>query len=104
MPATLITPQTFAAKWRKAALKESAAAKERFLDLCRLLNRPTPRGRTEETHPDQSLQRASTRLDNLHCKLDAAVCAAYGWPLELSDEEIVDRLLALNPARASAAT
>ena len=41
MPAAL-TPQTFVAKWRKATLKESAAAKEHFLDLCRLLDHPTP--------------------------------------------------------------
>jgi type II restriction/modification system DNA methylase subunit YeeA len=41
-----------------------------------------------------------TWLDNAHRKLDAAVCAAYGWPLELSDDEILARLLALNLARA----
>ncbi len=41
MPATL-TPQTFIAKSRKVALKESAAAKEHFVDLCRLLDHPTP--------------------------------------------------------------
>ena len=41
MPAAL-TPQSFVAKWRKVALKESAAAKEHFLDLCRLLDHPTP--------------------------------------------------------------
>ena len=41
-----------------------------------------------------------TWLDNAHRKLDAAVFAAYGWPAELSDEEILARLLALNLARA----
>jgi type II restriction/modification system DNA methylase subunit YeeA len=41
MPAN-VTPQDFVAKWRRAALKESAAAKEHFLDLCRLLDQPTP--------------------------------------------------------------
>ena len=35
-------PQTFVAKWRKATLKESAAAKEHFLDLCYLVDHPTP--------------------------------------------------------------
>jgi hypothetical protein len=29
-------------------------------------------------------------------KLDEAVFAAYGWPNDLSDEEILERLLALN--------
>ncbi len=32
----------FQAKWRNAELKESAAAKEHFLDLCRMLGQPTP--------------------------------------------------------------
>ena len=41
MPFTL-TPQTFVAKWRKVTLKESAATKEHFLDLCGLVGHPTP--------------------------------------------------------------
>lgn len=41
-------------------------------------------------------------LDNLHKKLDAAVAAAYGWPADLSDEEILERLFALNQERAAA--
>ena len=35
-----------------------------------------------------------------HKKLDAAVAAAYGWPADLSDEQILERLLALNLERA----
>ncbi len=35
-----------------------------------------------------------------HRKLDAAVLAAYGWPADAGDEEILERLLALNRARA----
>ncbi len=35
-----------------------------------------------------------------HARLDAAVFAAYGWPDDLSDEELLARLLALNGARA----
>jgi len=41
-----------------------------------------------------------TWLDNAHRKLDAAVFAAYGWPCDLTGEEILERLLALNLARA----
>ena len=41
-----------------------------------------------------------TWLDNAHRKLDAAVFAAYGWPADLPDDEILARLLALNLARA----
>jgi len=31
-----------------------------------------------------------------HARLDAAVAVAYGWPADLTDEEIIERLLALN--------
>jgi hypothetical protein len=40
-------------------------------------------------------------LDLAHQKLDAAVAAAYGWPADLSDEQILERLLALNLERAA---
>jgi type II restriction/modification system DNA methylase subunit YeeA len=41
-----------------------------------------------------------TWLDNAHKKLDAAVAAAYGFNVDLTDEQILERLLALNRARA----
>ena len=37
-----MTPHAFIAKWRDATLKERSAAHEHFLDLCRLLDEPTP--------------------------------------------------------------
>jgi len=40
-------------------------------------------------------------LAHAHAKLDAAVAAAYGWPADLSDEQILERLLALNLERAA---
>ena len=43
-----------------------------------------------------------TWLDNAHAKLDAAVADAYGWPADLTDTEILERLLALNLERAGA--
>ena len=43
-----------------------------------------------------------TWLANAHDKLDAAVAAAYGWPSNLTDAEILERLLALNLERAAA--
>ncbi len=41
-----------------------------------------------------------TWLQHAHTRLDHAVLDAYGWPHDLSDEEILERLLALNLARA----
>jgi type II restriction/modification system DNA methylase subunit YeeA len=43
-----------------------------------------------------------TWLDLAHKKLDAAVFAAYGWDPSLSDEAILEKLLALNLERSAA--
>jgi hypothetical protein len=40
-------------------------------------------------------------LDLAHKKLDAAVAAAYGFPADLTDEAILEKLLALNLERAA---
>ncbi len=40
------------------------------------------------------------RLDMAHKRLDAAV--AYGWPADLTDDETLERLFALNQPRAAA--
>lgn len=39
-------------------------------------------------------------LKQLHDDLDAAIFDAYGWPSTLTDEEILERLVALNAERA----
>ena len=58
--------------------------------------------------PDELRQRTMTNLYNnppawlqiAHQEIDEAVSAAYGWPSDLSDDEILSRLLALNLERA----
>jgi hypothetical protein len=179
MPAKL-SPQDFVSKWRHITLKESSAAQEHFIDLCRLVGHETPAeadptgqsftfeaGAGKQSggqgwadvwkksffaweykgkHADlakayqQLLQyretllnppllvvsdietlvihtnftntvkrvitltnlynQRPTWLDMAHQKLDRAVFDAYGWPYDLSDEEILSRLLALNVERA----
>ncbi|MEX1233126.1 MAG: hypothetical protein WEB58_22945 [Planctomycetaceae bacterium] len=42
-------------------------------------------------------------LQQIHDELDAAVFDAYGWPASLTDEEILERLVALNAERAEEA-
>ena len=45
-----------------------------------------------------------TWLANAHATLDAAVADAYGWPPDLPDAEVLERLLALNLERSAAET
>ena len=52
----------------------------------------------EKTFHEQGLVSV---LKQLHDDLDAAVFEAYGWPIDLSDEEILERLVSLNSERAA---
>jgi len=40
-------------------------------------------------------------LANAHAKLDSAVAAAYDFPVDLTNEQILEKLLALNIERAN---
>jgi hypothetical protein len=42
-----------------------------------------------------------TWLAQAHERLDASVLAAYGWPADITAEELLARLLALNLSRAT---
>jgi type II restriction/modification system DNA methylase subunit YeeA len=79
------------------------AARELVEKRDRWLN---PEGATEKELKKHTLtnlyNQRPTWLDLAHQKLDRAVLDAYGWPYDLSDEEILERLLALNLERAGA--
>lgn len=68
-----------------------------------------PRLLPVDEHAEQQLKKRTltnlynerpTWLANLHDTLDAAVCAAYDWPADITDEQMLERLLALNLERA----
>jgi hypothetical protein len=50
--------------------------------------------------PDIHQKGLISTLRKIHDDLDAAVFEAYGWPVTLTDEEILERLVALNKERA----
>jgi len=37
-----LTPQEFVSRWRWVTLKERSASQSHFIDLCRLVDQPTP--------------------------------------------------------------
>jgi type II restriction/modification system DNA methylase subunit YeeA len=84
---------------------EAIAAAARELDAKRdaWLNPP---GATEAQLKERTLTNLYNQrpawLDLAHRQLDAAVCDAYGWPPDLPDEALLERLLALNLARTPA--
>jgi type II restriction/modification system DNA methylase subunit YeeA len=104
------TFETFPLPWppghepKESPLVEAIAAAARELVKKRdaWLNPP-------DAPPEELSKRTLTNLYNarptwlaeLHRKLDEAVFAAYGWPATLTDAELLERLLALNHARAA---
>jgi hypothetical protein len=51
------------------------------------------------TEADQATRGRVYILQHLHDRLDAAVADAYGWPADLSEQEVLGKLVALNLAR-----
>ena len=69
--------------------------------LYNLLEKRKAGGAFAMVEQDQRVRGRIDILHELHGRLDAAVADAYGWPVTLSDEEIVARLVALNAERAA---
>ena len=67
----------------------------------RLIPKPEHTAELEKRTLTNLYNQRPTWLLNAHRALDQAVAAAYGWPVDLSDDEALRRLLALNQQRAS---
>lgn len=50
---------------------------------------------------DRAMAARAGIVNRLHEQIDAAVAAAYGWPVDLAPSEIVTRLVALNAERTA---
>jgi hypothetical protein len=90
MPPTL-TPQAFVAKWRGDARKERSVAQEHFIDLCHLLGHETP---------------GDNRDGALVFEAGVSkIGGGEGWAptvgRTITDEQIRERLLALNLERVA---
>ena len=81
--------------------KELVEQRDRWLNAADFGSlRRLPKSRRDKKRTLTNLYNARpTWLDLAHKRLDAAVFAAYGWKSDLSDEEILEKLLALNLER-----
>ena len=82
---------------RQQALHPSLTLTEMYNVLTRLRAGESLSEKEKLTH-EQGLVSV---LRQLHDELDRAVAESYGWPVDLSDEEILSRLVELNAARAA---
>jgi type II restriction/modification system DNA methylase subunit YeeA len=104
------TFETFPLPWPPGEEPEADSRIEAIAEAARRLdelrrNWLDPEGASEEELKKRTLtnlyNQRPTWLENAHARLDEAVFAAYGWPSDLSDEEVLQSLLTLNLQRAA---
>lgn len=85
------------------ALRKKVLAEHGFLTMTKLYNvREKLKSGAPLSESEKAIHDAGCVgvIHELHNRIDAAVAEAYGWPADLSDEEILSRLVALNKERA----
>jgi len=73
-----MTPREFIGKWRSADLKERSAAQEHFIDLCRLLDEPTPAA-ADPTGERYCFERGASKLSGGKGWADVWKRGCFGW-------------------------
>ena len=84
------------------AMRKEVLAEHGDLTLTGLYNLREKLVKGEAFSDVEQDQRRRGRVDiihELHSRIDDAVADAYGWPRDLTDEQIVERLVALNAQR-----
>jgi hypothetical protein len=100
--------ETFPLPWPPGEEPESDSRIEAIAEAARRLdelrrNWLNPEGASEAELKKRTLTHLynarPTWLQNAHERLDEAVFAAYGWPPDISGEEVLQNLLAVNKLR-----
>lgn len=73
-----MTPQAFIAKWLNSPIKERAAAQEHFLDLCRMLDEPTP-AQGDQTGLDYGFEVGATKTTGGRGFADVFKRGFFAW-------------------------
>ena len=72
-----MTPAEFISKWQASARTERAACQEHFIDLCRLLNEPTPN--SDPTGEDYAFEKGATRFTGQDGWADVWRRGRFAW-------------------------
>ena len=73
-----MTPNAFISKWRAAELKERSAAQEHFIDLCHLLDEPTPAD-ADPTGSFYAFERGASKTTGGEGWADVWKRGHFGW-------------------------
>jgi hypothetical protein len=84
--------------------KQVELTPQEFVEKCDRCLNPECAGESELTKRTLTnlYNQRPTWLDLAHQRLDQAVLDAYAWPHDIPDDDILERLLALNLERAGA--
>ena len=72
-----MTPAEFIAKWQASTRTERAACQEHFIDLCRLLDEPTPN--SDPTGEDYAFEKGATRFTGQEGWADVWRRGRFAW-------------------------
>ncbi|MGB4335776.1 MAG: class I SAM-dependent DNA methyltransferase, partial [Chromatiaceae bacterium] len=84
-----MTPDQFITKWRDATLKERSAAQEHFLDLCRLLDEPTP-AEADPTGAWFCFEKGAAKAGGGDGWADVWKRACFGWEYKGKGKDLKD--------------
>lgn len=73
-----MTPEQFVSKWKRAQLKERSAAQEHFLDLCHVLEQPTP-AQADPTGDWYCFERGAKKVGGGEGWADVWMRGHFGW-------------------------
>lgn len=82
-----MTPEEFIAKWEPVTLTERSAAQQHFIDLCRLLDQPTP-AEADPTGDTYTFEKGATKANGGRGWADVWKRGAFGWEYKGPDKDL----------------
>ena len=83
-----VTPEEFIAKWEPVTLTERSAAQQHFIDLCRLLDQPTP-AEADPTGATYTFEKGATKANGGRGWADVWKRGAFGWEYKGPDKDLL---------------
>ena len=82
-----VTPEQFIAKWEPVTLTERSAAQQHFIDLCRLLDQPTP-AEADPTGDTYTFEKGATKANGGRGWADVWKRGAFGWEYKGPEKDL----------------
>lgn len=81
-----MTPDEFIAKWQASERPEQAAAQEHFIDLCHMLDEPTPN--SDPTGGEYAFEKGATKATGGQGSADVWKRGCFAWEYKGKDKDL----------------